>query len=247
LILRRLSFAFRKQDWFTVMVEIIIVVLGVFIGLQVNNWNAARGDRADEMSFLQRLHPDIVRVEQSSARVRARRIAVIEDLRSATEVIFAIAGRDQLSQQECMAIATSHYYNINVLSLPAVVELENAGRLSIIRDAELLTALVDYEQRVEAFIIRQNDQSLSNNLLLLNPQLVKVKPVFDAALGEMQTLPACDLTGMREDQAFLNAVSENLDAYDAYLRDGLLPWNAQLAEVHRLVDRALGINHKATP
>ncbi len=43
-----LTDAFRKQDWFTVFVETMIVVLGVFLGLQVNNWNAARGDRAKE-------------------------------------------------------------------------------------------------------------------------------------------------------------------------------------------------------
>ena len=247
MILRRLTTAFRKQDWFTVGVETLIVVFGVFIGLQVNNWNEARGDRADELKFLERLHPDIVRVEESSARVRERRIGVIDDLRSATEVIFGVAARDQLTQAECMALATSHYYNINVLSLPSVVELENAGRVSIIRDTALRTALVEYEQRVDIFTIRQSDQSLSNNLLMLNPQLVKVVPVFDAALGEMQTVPECDLAAMREDQAFLNAAAENLDAYDAYLRDGLLPWDAQLKEVHRLVDRALGITHEAAP
>ncbi len=148
MILRRLATSIRKQDWFTVVVETLIVVFGVFIGLQVNNWNEARGDRADELSFLERLHPDIVRVEASSARVRDRRIAVIDDLRSATEVIFGVAARDQLTQAECMALATSHYYNINVLRLPSVVELEDAGRISIIRDAALRTALVEYEQRV---------------------------------------------------------------------------------------------------
>ena len=247
MILRRLVTAFRKQDWFTVFVETMIVVFGVFIGLQVNNWNAARGDRADERNFLERLHPDIVRVEQSSARVRVRRIAQIDYLRSGAEVIFGVAERDELTPQECLAVATSHYFNINVLNLPSVVELENAGRVSIIRDTELRTALVDYEQRVQTFKIRQGDQSLSNNLLMLNPQLVKVTPVFDSELGEMQTLPECDVAGMRADQAFLNAVAENLDAYDAYLRDGLLPWDAQLAEVHRLVDRALGIMHEGTP
>ena len=44
MILRRLSDAFRKQDWFTVAVEILIVLLGVFLGLQVNNWNEARAE-----------------------------------------------------------------------------------------------------------------------------------------------------------------------------------------------------------
>ncbi|MEH6743396.1 hypothetical protein [Hyphomonas sp.] len=144
-----------------------------------------------------------------------------------------------------MAIATSHYYNINVLSLPSVTELTNAGRLSIIRDPALRAALVDYEQRVEALLAYiEKDHALANNLLMLRPELVKVQPVFDAELGEMQTRPECDLEAMREDRAFLNAVAENLDAYDAYLRDGLLPWDAQLAEIHRLIDSALGITHE---
>ena len=47
MILRRLTDSFRKQDWFTVAVETLIVVLGVFLGLQVNNWNAARVMRTD--------------------------------------------------------------------------------------------------------------------------------------------------------------------------------------------------------
>ena len=45
MILRRLASAFGRQDWFTVAVETMIVVFGVFIGLQVNNWNAARIER----------------------------------------------------------------------------------------------------------------------------------------------------------------------------------------------------------
>ena len=56
MILRRLSTAFRKQDWFTVAVETLIVVFGVFIGLQVNNWNAERVSRSDATDLSSRLH-----------------------------------------------------------------------------------------------------------------------------------------------------------------------------------------------
>lgn len=45
MLLRRLADAFRQQDWLTVLVEIMIVVMGVFLGLQVNNWNEWRQDR----------------------------------------------------------------------------------------------------------------------------------------------------------------------------------------------------------
>lgn len=59
MILRRLASAFRQQDWFTVAVETLIVILGVFIGLQVNNWNEARADRQREMAYLNGLTQDI--------------------------------------------------------------------------------------------------------------------------------------------------------------------------------------------
>lgn len=52
MILRRLSTAVRQQDWFTVLVETLIVVFGVFIGLQVNNWNTANTARATERQLL---------------------------------------------------------------------------------------------------------------------------------------------------------------------------------------------------
>ena len=42
MILRRLTNAIRRRDWFTVVIETLIVVLGVFLGLQVNNWNVLR-------------------------------------------------------------------------------------------------------------------------------------------------------------------------------------------------------------
>lgn len=46
MILRRVIEHFRKQEWTAVFLDFVIVVLGVFIGLQVNNWNEARKDAA---------------------------------------------------------------------------------------------------------------------------------------------------------------------------------------------------------
>ena len=59
----------------------------------------------------------------------------------------------------------------------------------------------------------------------------------------MQTDPVCDVPGMRENQLFRNALSENIDSYDAYLRDGLLPWDAQLRKVHATIDQVLNVTH----
>ncbi len=58
MILRRIAAAFRRQDWFTVSVETMIVVLGVFLGLQVNNWNSERQLRQQEQDLLRVLADD---------------------------------------------------------------------------------------------------------------------------------------------------------------------------------------------
>lgn len=42
MILRRVIEHLRKQHWTAVLLDFLIVVLGVFVGLQVNNWNEAR-------------------------------------------------------------------------------------------------------------------------------------------------------------------------------------------------------------
>ena len=70
MILRRLTSAFRKQDWFAVVVETLIVVFGVFIGLQVNNWNADREARSGERRYLERLRDDVAAsIEQNEWRL----------------------------------------------------------------------------------------------------------------------------------------------------------------------------------
>ena len=39
MILRRLAEGIREQNWFTVVLEVLIVVVGIFIGLQVDDRN----------------------------------------------------------------------------------------------------------------------------------------------------------------------------------------------------------------
>ncbi|MEE9347889.1 MAG: hypothetical protein V3U82_06815 [Robiginitomaculum sp.] len=42
MIFRRVKAHVAKEDWFAVFIDFIIVVFGVFMGLQVANWSAAR-------------------------------------------------------------------------------------------------------------------------------------------------------------------------------------------------------------
>ena len=150
MILRRLAEGVRQQDWFTVVVEVLIVVVGIFLGLQVDDWNNARKDRIDEQGFITRLHGDLLLAEDLSSRVRDRRLGRLESMITAADVLFARSERDVLSDEECTAVTSTHYFNINVPELPSLSELAGTGRMSIIRDTELRSALVKLQQNRSA-------------------------------------------------------------------------------------------------
>jgi len=80
MILRRVIAHFRKQEWTAIAIDFVIVVAGVFVGLQVNNWNEARGDRVKEAAYLTELVVDLTsdlgQIDRV-ANVASTRMAVI--------------------------------------------------------------------------------------------------------------------------------------------------------------------------
>lgn len=74
MLLKRIAAAFRSQDWFTVFVELLVVAVGIFLGLQVDDWNQRRLDRIEEQYYLDRLGRDFARslAEQDKALESAR-------------------------------------------------------------------------------------------------------------------------------------------------------------------------------
>ena len=45
MLLRRFVAHARKQDWMAIAIEFVLLVLGVFLGIQVSNWNTERENR----------------------------------------------------------------------------------------------------------------------------------------------------------------------------------------------------------
>lgn len=66
--LRRVIEHVRDQNWLAVCLDFVIVVVGVFIGIQVSNWNEARSAQEHERRLLVELGSEI---EQNSMRTRA--------------------------------------------------------------------------------------------------------------------------------------------------------------------------------
>ena len=59
MITRRVAAPLRQQDWFAVAIEFALVVAGVFLGIQVANWNDSRKERELEATYLARIMQDV--------------------------------------------------------------------------------------------------------------------------------------------------------------------------------------------
>lgn len=84
MITRRLAESLREQNWVTIVIEVLVVVVGIFLGLQVDDWNEARKDRIEERAYLERLltdfatHREVLSFSIRLTDIRLRQIDMLE-------------------------------------------------------------------------------------------------------------------------------------------------------------------------
>ena len=85
MLLRRVTKHVKDQNWFAVGIDFFIVVVGVFIGIQVANWNDVRQDHVLSGHIMERLDAEFVAISnevdvalQSHQRNMDGLVAIIE-------------------------------------------------------------------------------------------------------------------------------------------------------------------------
>src|SRR5262245_20975021 len=95
MILRRFAHAIRAQNWFAVVLEVAVVVLGIFVGLQVNDWNQRRLERESDQRALA-LFVDELRLMREEASVDVEFVtSSLRDLSLASEVALNCDASDE--------------------------------------------------------------------------------------------------------------------------------------------------------
>ena len=59
MILHRLSQSLKEQNWMAIVIEFVLLVSGVFFGIQVSNWNESRREAQRAHGYLERIHDDV--------------------------------------------------------------------------------------------------------------------------------------------------------------------------------------------
>lgn len=147
MILRRIAAHVKAQHWTAICIDLVIVVLGVFFGTQVSNWNTERETRQKAAVFTQRLRADL-RVE---AWAYEYMIAYNRDiLASETRALASLSGERPLSDEQFLvnAYRATQFESID-RHRATFDELTSTGTISLIADQKLReTAMQIYASSV---------------------------------------------------------------------------------------------------
>jgi len=159
MIVRKLAEAMRQQNWFTVVLEILIVVIGLFIGLQVDDWNQRRIDRSTEAAYLRELLEDF-EANRASLEKTSQRLETI--LRNTN----ALLGQSVLEEPDwtIAQLNDAFVWTQNMPAFIAVVRtyinLTGSGDLRLIRNRELKNDLAQYFAESDLTVLVQNTHEL---------------------------------------------------------------------------------------
>ena len=123
MIIHRLASAIRHQNWSQIITEILIVVIGIFLGLQVTYWNERRGDLEEEKFYLHQLHSEIFSgLEVTQARIGFKDITY-NNLIDLSQVLKRTKNQDELNELYCYALFSSAIYADQPAAVPTMNEL----------------------------------------------------------------------------------------------------------------------------
>ncbi len=148
MLLRRVIEHVREQHWTAIAIDFVIVVAGVFVGIQVANWNEARRGRTLEAEYIARLQRDYSAIDARLAinltrweYTSAATIRLLNDLDA-----FRQRGKWPRAKAEMLGdLDASMASRIPAPRAASYVELLSAGRLGLLRDSRLREALADYD------------------------------------------------------------------------------------------------------
>lgn len=145
MLLRRITAHVKEQNWFAVGIDLLIVVVGVFIGIQVANWNEEQGQRFDATVALERLHEDFNLILGQTERSLARHEVHVK----ATARVLNGARKGEFIE-ESLLDDLQVIGDFSVPSGPSVTyqELVASGRLKFIENQELRRSLKSYDDYV---------------------------------------------------------------------------------------------------
>jgi hypothetical protein len=149
MIIKRFAHAIREQSWFTVVLEIIIVVIGIFVGLQVDDWNQRRIERKNDQRAVA-LFVDELQLMLDEAGVDVQLVTeFLQDLVSGTEIALKCDASDEERARLITAIGNTLNWRVPDVRPAGLAEIGNSGTLARIGNPGLTRVVGTINQSIK--------------------------------------------------------------------------------------------------
>lgn len=248
MIPRRLSENLHSQNWTAVCLDLVIVILGIFLGLQASEWYERRQELVSEESVLQRLQAefkDILSDAELGIRFHQQEIAALETIYQALT-----SGErgpvDDARFREGLEGAMN--YELGPGRSGTYIEILSSGQFRLLRDRKLRTALIKYDDFVlkadslfSSFQMNQRKhESVFNRHLTRGParqQEVEMMPTGVIFLhGDLVDF---DIDAMANDDEFLDTIQRLIEYHTNFQF-----WHGK---IHQSASEVLGLLNAARP
>lgn len=152
MLLRRISKHVKDQNWFAVGLDFVIVVIGVFFGIQIGNWNDARLDHLAYQKAHTRMVVEVRTNIALAEGVLEKAAPIMENFRHAIEDIRSCRNDPEAKARIDEAIEGLDSTLAYKLQNSAILQLTTSERLLERQSIERLEQYANYARRVDTAI-----------------------------------------------------------------------------------------------
>lgn len=217
MLLRRVIEHVKTQHWTAIWIDLLIVILGVFIGTQVSNWNSERADRSAERRHLEEIAEDLradIAIFEKIEKSALQRISSVDTILGETRGI---------SRPSRLKFSSGDVYDI-----PIGIPVQPYDRNILITHANLVRISEGNRTGYDALIGAGGMQSIRNRKI--GRQIQKYYADMDDLISIQNMLRVIRNDGVKigyslglstftemDEQKLISVVRGNV-AYSAYLR-----------------------------
>ena len=149
MLLRRVMKHVQDQNWTAVAIDFFIVVVGVFVGIQVSNWNETRLEEEKIQLIHSRLQADFDYISEALNESISNHEKVVQALETLRIILERGSARPEEDETIKLALRNGYeYWQVSHRS-GTFIELLSSGKLDLIPNEELRLALIRYDRRAQ--------------------------------------------------------------------------------------------------
>jgi hypothetical protein len=178
----------REQNWVAVFLDFLIVVVGVYMGLQMQEWSSKRAQNAEAAAYHERLANEYAALSDTLKKHSEHYETY---LRNGINLTALMLTEQEIDQGRANQLMNTSLFSIPPLKDPAVLdEMISAGKMGFIADPA---------QRTQLLNARYSLQFLGTYYEFLNDGLDQILPIVQRCTVIDEVQPLAENANIPED------------------------------------------------